>query len=159
MTKEFNSLDEIQKYYIKEINTYVFKEDDEYIDLVVFNFNLDVKANIEVCNINARDVSVWNIDAYNINACDINACNISAFNIKVGSIHAMNIEARCINAWDINANNICADDINAYDIKANDITYWAVCFAYKNIKCRSIKGIRDNAKHFVLDGTLEVEDE
>ena len=159
MTKEFNSLDEIQKYYDEDTNTYIFKEDEEYIGLVMFNFDLDVKANIEVCNIIARDISAWNIDAYNINAWDINACNISAFNINAGSIHVMNIEARNINARDIKTNNIYADDINAFDIKAKCITYWAVCFAYNNIKCKSIKGRRINAKHFVLDGKLEVENE
>ena len=42
MTKEFNSLDEIQKYYNEETSTYIFKENDEYIDLVIFNFNLEV---------------------------------------------------------------------------------------------------------------------
>ena len=86
MIKEFNNLEEIQKYYVKELNTYVFKENEEYIDLVVFNFNLDIKANI-----NARNIS-----------------------------------------------------------------YYAVCVAYKNIKCKSIKGKRGNHKHFVLDGKLEV---
>lgn len=114
MVKEFNNLEEIQKYYDENTNTYIFKENDEYIDLVVFNFDLDVKANI--------------------NALDIYACNIDA-------------------------NNIDANDINALDIKANDITYCAVCFAYNNIKCKSIKGRRINAKHFVLGGKLEVENE
>ena len=159
MIKEFNNLEEIEKYYIKDINTYIFKEDGEYIDLVMFNFNLDVKANIEVCNVIARDISAWNIDAYNINAWDINARNISAFNINAGNIHAMNIEARCINARDIKTNNIYADVISALDIKAKNITYWAVCFAYNNIKCKSIKGIRENSKHFVLDGKLEIKEE
>ena len=159
MIKEFNNLEEMQKYYDENTSTYIFEEDGEYIDLVMFNFNLDVKANIEVCNVMARDISAWNIDAYNINAWDINACNISAFNINVGSIHAMNIEARHIKARDIKANNICADDINAFDIKAKDITYYAVCFAYNNIKCKSIKGRRINAKHFALDGKLEIEND
>ena len=45
MIKEFNSLDEIQKYYNEDANTYIFKEDGKYIDLVVFNFDLDVEAN------------------------------------------------------------------------------------------------------------------
>lgn len=111
MTKEFYSIKEIKKYYNKETNTYVFKENNEYIDLVVFNFNLDVTANINACNIRARD-----INANDINACDINACDINAWNIS----------------------------------------YYAVCYAYNNIKCKSIKGRRENAKHFVLDGVLEV---
>lgn len=129
MTKEFYSLDEIQKYYDKKSNTYIFIEDDETIDVVVFNFDLDVEANI---------------DAKTINAFDIRACNIKACNIDACDIKAMNIEA-----W----------DINAWNIEAQDISYYAVCFAYNNIKCKSIKGRRNNSKHFVLDGKLELENE
>ena len=123
MTKEFNSLQEIEKYYNKETNTYVFKENDRYIDSVVFNFDLDINANIDAWEINAYD-----IDAYNISACTIDAYNINA------------------------------DNINAININANDINYYAVCFAYNNIKCKSIKGRRKNHKHFVLDGVLKVKD-
>ena len=108
MTKEFNNLQEIEKYYDEKINTYVFKE-----DLVMFNFNLDVDSDIE-----AGDIIAWNINALDINA----------------------------------------DNINAININANDISYYAVCFAYNDIKCKSIKGRRKNAKHFVLDGKLEVEE-
>ena len=130
MTKEFNSLEEIEEYYDEKSNTYIFKEDGWYIDLVVFNFDL---------NIRTSDINAKNINAFDIRACNIKACNIDACDIKV-----MNIEA-----W----------DINAWNIEAQDISYYAVCFAYKNIKCKSIKGRRDNAKHFVLDGMLEVEND
>jgi hypothetical protein len=123
MTKEFNSLEEIQKYYDEKANTYIFKEGNNYIDLVVFDFDLEVSANIDACNINARDINVGDI-----------------------------------NAWDINARDINVGDIRADDIRARNISYYAVCFAYKNIKCKSIKGRKDNAKHFVFDGTIEVEE-
>lgn len=113
MIKEFNNLEEIEKYYDEKTNTYVFEENDGYIDLVVFNFDLDVKANIDAMNINARDIKAWNINAYNINAYNI----------------------------------------NAWDICANDITYFALCFAYNNIECKSIKGRITNAKHFSLNGS------
>ena len=59
-----------------------------------------------------------------------------------------------INANNINTRNINAYDINAYDINAWDISYYAVCFAYNNILCTSIKGHRKNAKHFALDGEI-----
>ena len=121
--KEFNNLEEIQKYYVKETNTYVFKEDDRYIDLVIFNFDLDVNSNIEAYDINANNIDVYDIKASNINALDVDS------------------------------DNICVRSINA-----NNISYYAVCFAYNNIKCKSIKGRRKNHKHFVLDGKLEVED-
>ena len=123
MTKEFNSLLEIEKYYDEQINTYVFKEDDRYIDLVIFNFDLKINSNI---------------DAY-----DINANNIDVYDIKAGNINALDVDS---------------DNINAININANNISYYAVCFAYNNIKCKSIKGRRKNHKHFVLDGKLEIED-
>ena len=126
MIKKFNNLEEMKEYYDEENNSYYFKEDNEYIDLVIFNFDLDIKANIDACDINARDINAWNIES-----CDINAININAY-------------------------DIIADDINAYDIKANNIIYFAVCFAYENIKCKSIKGRRENAEHFVLDGKIEI---
>lgn len=125
MTRIFNNLNDIQKYYNKESNTYIFKEYGLYINLVVFNFDLNVKSNIYGWNIYAR-----NINALNINAKDVYACYIDANDIK-------------------------AHDINAASINANNINYYAVCYAYENIKCKSIKGRKHNSKHFVLDGSIE----
>ena len=74
------------------------------------------------------------------------------FDVDVlSNIAAYNIYADNIDAWNINAANI-----EALDIKANDISYYAVCFAYKNIECNTIKGRRENSRHFVLDGELIV---
>src|SRR3990167_8208184 len=92
----------------------------------ITSFNLDVEAKIEV-----------------------------AGNIKAGNINAWDIKAGNINAWDIKAGNINAGNINAGDINAEVVSYYAVVFAYKNIKVKSIKGRRENSKHFVLDGKLE----
>ena len=146
MKKEFNNLEEIEKYYNKETNTYVFNENGKYIDLVVFDFDLNVEANIKALDIDACDIDAMNINSMNIDACDIKAYDIYARNINACNIDAMNI----------NSMNIDACDIKAYDIKANDISYYAICVAYKDIRCKSIKGIRENAKHFVLNGVLEV---
>ena len=128
MIREFNSLKEIQKYYDKDKNIYEFMENGSYIDLVKFHFDLKVSTNIV-----ARDIIAWNINAHDIYANDIRADEIIA-------------------------NDIYADNINAIVIKAYDISYYAVCFAYNSIKCKSIEGRRKNAKHFVLDGKLEVEE-
>ena len=105
--RQFNSLEEIQKYYDKDKNAYIFKEDGKYIDLVVFDFDLRIKA-------------------------DIYARDIKAINIKVENI------------------------LKSTTINARFIRYHAICLAYSNIKCQSIKGRRDNAKHFVLDGEIEM---
>ena len=128
MTKEFNNLEEIQKYYDKKTNTYIFKENGEYIEFVIFHFDLDIDANIDAFTIIGRDIKALNIEASDIDACDI----------KVKDLYADNIEAD--------------------NIKATNIVYLAVCFAYNTIKCKSITGRYHNAKHFVLDGKLEIED-
>jgi hypothetical protein len=60
---------------------------------------------------------------------------------------------------DINARNINAGDIKAGDINAGDIEYYAACYAYNSIICKSIKGQRTNSKHFVLDGELKIKEE
>ena len=167
MIKEFNNLEEMGRYYDKDTNTYVFKENGECID-IKFNFNLNVDASIKAWNITANDINVndikaYDIDAGNIETCDINASDIKACNIKAFDINAWNVIANDIHALDIKVKNIKANDIyagniNAWNIDANDISYWALCFAY-NIKCKSIKGRRKNAKHFVLDGKLEAEED
>ena len=153
MSKVFNSLEEIQKYYNKEINTYIFKENNQFIDLVVFNFDLNINANIRAFDIKAHNISAWDITAY-----DINVRDISAWDINANDISAFDIKARDISAYDISAFDINANNINAHDINADSIRYYAVCFAYNNIKCKYIKSRRVNAKHFVLDGVLEVEE-
>lgn len=133
--KGFDNLEEMEKYYNKDTNTYVFKENGEYIDLVIFHFDLHVGSNIDAYNINAWNINVLGIVARNINAWDITACGIIA--------------------WDITAYSIIAGNITA-----KNISYDAICGALGNIKCKSIKGRRKNSKHFVLDGgTLEVEEE
>ena len=127
MTKTFNKLEEIEKYYDKESNTYIFKEYGMYINLVVFKFDLNVKANIYA----------WNIYGKNINALNINAKNIDVSYLD--------------------ANDIKAHEINAASINANNISYYAVCYAYENIKCKNIKGRKYNSKHFVLDGHIYID--
>ena len=195
MIKEFNNLEEIQKYYNNKTNTYVFKENNEYIKLVKFNFDLNIKdshieandisaydinsCNIKANNIKASDINVKDIKACNINVCDIHAENvdvldITALVIDVCDIHAENIDALDIDALDIyaldiyaynivarniKANDIKANNIDANNIEANNIIYYAVCFAYQNIKCKSIKGTRNNSKHFALDEDIEIKGE
>ena len=63
---------------------------------------------------------------------------------------------RDLSAHDISAHDISVNNISANNILANDISYYAVCFAYKNITCKSIKGRRDNSKHFSLDGKVTI---
>ena len=119
----------------------------------------DIKAvDINARDINAGNINAWNINTWNINAVDIKAVDIKARDINAWDINAGDIKARDINAWDINAGNIKARDINAGDINARDIDYYAVCFAYKDIKCTKIEARRTPFKHFCLDGEIIIKD-
>jgi hypothetical protein len=120
----------------------------------------NIKAkNISALDIWALDIETGDIKARDIKAWDIRANNINAGNIIADDIHAWNIYSSDIKANCIIANDINAEDINAESIYARDVTYYAVAFAHKNIKVKSIRGKAENAKHFVLDGKLEIEDE
>jgi hypothetical protein len=133
--------------------TKVYETHEQFMaDVVdgVFSYNGNIELRFSLV---APDVS---IKAWNINAGDIKARNIKAGDIKAWNINAGDINAGDIKAGDINAGDIKAGDIKAMDIKAWNINYYAVCFAYQSIKCRSIKGRRENAKHFVLDGEVEL---
>jgi hypothetical protein len=112
------------------------------------SFSLNISLKIEG-NIDARDINAWNIDARDINAWNIDARNINAWNINARDINAWNINAWNINAWDINAGNI-----NAWNIQ-----FYAVCFAYVKLVCRSIVGRRDKSKFFCLDSEVIVKNE
>ena len=162
----------------EELESYV--EEHKIIEeSITCDFNISlmtdliVKGNITACDINAEDINAddikaddikaWNIKAWNINACDIKADDIDAGDIDACDIDACDIKADDIDAGDINASNINAGDINAgdinaYDIKADDIIYYAVCFAYNDIKCKSITGRKDNCKHFCLDGKIIIKE-
>ena len=131
-----------QEEFVAEIKDNVFIS-KESIDISAFKLNLDIQ--IEV----AGDINAWNIKAGNINAGDI----------KAGDINAWDINARDIKAWNINARDINARDIKAWDINAKIISYYGVAFAYQNIKAQAIHGRRGNAKHFVLDGTIDIKDD
>ena len=137
--REFNKLEEIQKYYDRKRNTYIFEEDGNYIGLVIFRFDLKVRANIRALNIIGRDIEVLNIKALDIRCGDINALDIVA-----GNINAINIRARDIDAFDIDAVNVIArdmdvDNISVRKIDVRDINGCIICDEPENIKCKSIQ--------------------
>jgi hypothetical protein len=146
-------------------------DDDLEIAFDGFKINADIKCkniyskdykrnisarNISAGDISARNISARNISAWNISANDISANDISAWNISANDISANDISARNISANDISALDISARNISANDISAWDISYYAICFAYNNIKCKSISGRRDKSKHFCLDSEIEI---
>ena len=60
-----------------------------------------------------------------------------------------------LDCYDLDCGNL---DCGNLDCKG-DVFYYAVAFAYNNIKCKSIKGRWKNARHFVLDGKIEISGE
>ena len=145
MIEIFNSLEEIQKYYDKETNTYIFTENDKYIDVVIFNFTLEINANIRggdirAWDIKALDIRAVNISCSNIIALDIDARNINCINLTAKDIIALDIDALNITARNINVNNIFAKSIDA----RGEIDCYDTCVASEYIKCKSIIGGRND---------------
>jgi len=140
----------------------VFKNNEELKSLIIdgnifiteniyCNFNIDLEANINAWNINAKSIDAWNIKAKNIDAWNIKASNINALDINASNIDAKDINAWNIDAKDINAKDINAWDINAWNINAWDIKYFAFCIAYISMNYNTITGRRKNSFHKILD--------
>lgn len=72
------------------------------------------------------------------------------------NLDCLNLNCWNLNCWDLDCWNLNCWDLNCWDLNCLNCSYCAVAFAYNNIKCRSIKGRRKNAKHFVLDGKIEI---
>lgn len=140
--KTFDNLEEIQKYYDRKRNTYIFEEDGNYFGLVIFSFDLKVRANIRALNIIGRDIEVLNITSLDIRCGDIDALDIVAGNINANNIKARDIDAFDIDAIDVIARDIDVDNIKAKNVNARYINCYIVCDATENIKCKSIKGGR-----------------
>ncbi len=80
--------------------------------------------------------------------------SIKARDIDVGNVNAESIDAWNVKAINIDAHNINVWNVNAESIDAQNIIYYAFCIAYNSIKCKSLKGIRENSFHKALDGKV-----
>ena len=129
--KTYKSQAEVEK----DIRDGVLQIDDD----VIFNCDINVDCDIKAWNINALDIDARNIDALDIDAQDIYAQNIDARNIDARNIDALDIDAWRIYAWNIDA---------------QDISYFSICCAAETFTVASIKGVRENAKHFCLDSEI-----
>lgn len=130
----FKDEEEIQKYYDEDKEAFVFKEKGKYIELVKFDFQLDVFASIYAHNIKARGICCFDIHVNNIEcseeliAEEIFANNIKAYEISARNVNATNINveyetivSRNIVATNINSERISARKINAININADEI--------------------------------------
>ena len=99
-----NNLEEMEKYYDKQTNTYAFYDDVE------FNIDIEVESNIKACNIEAKNIEAWNINAY-----DIDAKNIKAWNIDAHNINAWNIYYHyfCIAYYTFKCKSVSSDRVNS----------------------------------------------
>lgn len=85
-----NNKDEMERYYNKETNTYVFDDD------VIFDIDINIAANIYAINLYAINIRAFNVSVKKIKAFDIKADIIDAVDVYAEDINACNIKARNI---------------------------------------------------------------
>ncbi len=140
-------------------NGVLYVDDDIEIAFDGFRIDADIKCRNIYSKERPRDIKAKNINALDIIAKNINALDIIAKNIETRDINARGIIAGAINAGNINAWLINADDIEAANINAISIVYYKICVAYYNITCASIKGRKENARHFCHRGKVTIKGE
>ena len=107
----------IQDYYDEKTNTYVFKEDNKYIRLVVFNFDLNVDACIDASNIKALNIGKLScsLGAGRINKEDTIDYGVGiVLNKQVGDL--VNIGDTLFTLYKKNSNNITLNISEYYEI-------------------------------------------
>ena len=85
---------------------------------------------------------------------NLNCEDLNCRDLDCRDLNCWNLDCRDLNCWNLNCRDLDCLDLSCCDLKARNISYYAVCFAYKNIECETIKGRRENCKHFVLDGKI-----
>jgi len=81
--------------------------------------------------------------------------DVNRYNLKVcGDLDCLNL-----NCWNLDCRNLNCGDLDCWNLKAKKVLYYAVAFAYNNMEVESIKGRRENCKHFCLDGQITIKDE
>ena len=114
--KKFHNIEEIKKYYVPEINTYMFEENGVYLN-VAFLFDLEVDSNIFANNILAKDITCLELSTIHLDASNIKATKLIADNIK--AITA-NVTDRIVYSGEINIHY----SINCGKLLYNKLSNW-----------------------------------
>ena len=114
--KKFYNLEEIKKYYIPEINTYMFEENGVYLN-VAFMFDLEVDANIFANNIKAKDITCLELSTVNLDVYDIKASRLIVNNIEALTV---NVRDKLVYSGEINIKY----SINCGKLLYNKLSNW-----------------------------------
>lgn len=114
--KKFYNLEEIKKYYIPEINTYMFEENGRYLN-VLFMFDVNVDSNIFANNIKAKDIECLELSTVDIDAYDIKATKLIAYNLEALTV---NVHDKIVYSGKINIKY----SINCGKLLYNSLSAW-----------------------------------
>ena len=125
--------------------TIIIKNSKELAKLVDKNKDLilkdqDVRIEYQVTENEIRNVYCQNLFLMN---------NDGKFDFNGG-----NFNGRDFNGWNFNGRNF-----NGWDFNGENISYYGWFIVYKNIRCKSIIGKRENCFHKCLDGRLIIKSE
>lgn len=123
----FTNIEELKERYNNKVGGYILGGD------VKIAFDLHTTRNIHAQKLTAQNISAPHIHAHKLNA----------ENINVGTLIVLG---------DMNANDVIAEHLFVH----GKLRFNAVCVAYKEFECESIKGNRKNAKYMCLDNEVIV---
>ena len=92
-------------------------------------------------------VTKGNLTCWDLNCFDLTCWDLDCRNLKCWNLTCFDLTCRDINCRDL----ICGN------LKCRDLSYYALCFAYKSIKCTSYKARREvHQEPICLDGELTI---
>ena len=80
------------------------------------------------------------------------------FDFNGRNFNGGNFDGRNFNGLNFSGLNFNGENFNGWDFNGRHISYYGWFIAYRDIKCESIKGRRENSFHKCLDGKLIIKD-
>jgi len=80
--------------------------------------------------------------------------DLNCYDLDCRNLNCLNLNCLNLNCLNLNCSNLDCWNLDCLDLNCLDLNFWAVAFAYKNIKAKSIKSYRDNSRCFVLGGSI-----
>ena len=121
----------------------------------IIDDDLTVEGNIR-CEGGKWDLKCWDLDCEDLDCEDLKCRDLKCMDLKCMDLDCRDLDCKNLDCWNLKCDNLNCGDLNCGELKARNVSYYGVAFAYSSMEVESIKGRRDNSKHFCLDSKIVI---
>ncbi len=119
----------------------------------IINDDLTVEGNIR-CEGGNWNLKCFDLECNDLKCFDLECNDLKCFDLECNDLKCCNLECYNLECYNLKCLNLNCENLNCWNLKAKNVSYYAIAFAYYSMEVESIKGRRDNSKHFCLDDEI-----